>query len=226
MTILSRLAEKFGSDKCGAHSYTQHYETKFESFRDRDINLLEIGVGGYEGSSQGGASLKMWSAYFPLGKIWALDIEDKSAISIERVTIIRGSQDDAQVLQKLNTDAGGFDIVIDDGSHQCHHIIKSFVVLFPLLKDGGIYVIEDVQTSYWPPFGGSSDNPDFLTTTVGYFKSLIHGLNYNEINKDWTELQYFNENIVSIQFFHNIIMIHKGNNTEPSNFSNTDPARG
>ena len=80
-----------------------------------------------------------------------------------------------------------------------------------------MYVVEDVQTSYWPPYGGSSDTPDARTVTVGYFKSLIHGMNYMEINSNKDIRIEYCDSIVSMHFYHNLIMIRKGDNTEQSN---------
>src|ERR1700688_2245107 len=61
---LNRLALLFGTDKWGCHWYTQHYERYFGSLKKKRLNLLEIGVGGYENPDEGGESLRMWKAYF------------------------------------------------------------------------------------------------------------------------------------------------------------------
>ncbi|MGC3976971.1 MAG: hypothetical protein QM751_01255 [Paludibacteraceae bacterium] len=107
------------------------------------------------------------------------------------------------------------DIIIDDGSHYCEHIIKTFNVLFPYLKNGGIYVIEDTQTSYRENSGGSSDlKADF--TSINYFKKLIDGINYMEYTDENYIPTYFDLNITSIHFYHNLIFIFKGENNEPS----------
>jgi hypothetical protein len=52
----------FGTDKWGDHWYTQHYQRYFRPLRDKRLTLLEIGVGGYEDSGEGGACLRMWKA--------------------------------------------------------------------------------------------------------------------------------------------------------------------
>lgn len=222
---LAQLASRFGTDKVGAHSYTQHYEFHLAAYRDRPFTMLEIGVGGYRNPNEGGASLRMWSAYFQFANIWAIDLFDKSGINIDRVKIEQGSQDDANFIQMVNQKAGGFDIVIDDGSHHCQHIIQSFKVLFPLLKNCGLYIVEDTQTSYWPSHGGSSKQPDSRDTTMGYFKSLIHGLNRVEMNDPYDVDVELADQITSISFCHNMIFINKGNNTEASNVPSDHPMR-
>lgn len=61
---LSVLALKYGTDKW-AHGYLGYYESHFRSIRNRRLNILEIGVGGYDNPKEGGASLRMWKEYFP-----------------------------------------------------------------------------------------------------------------------------------------------------------------
>ena len=114
-------------------------------------------------------------------------------------------------------EAGSVDIIIDDGSHQNEHVIKSFMSLFPLLSHNGIYAIEDVQTSYWPDFGGTSDDLSSKNTIMGFFKDLTDSLNYEEFIKPDYAPTYFDKHIVSIHFYHNLIIITKGINDEMSN---------
>src|SRR5437879_3347984 len=75
---LNSLAKIYGTDKWGRHYYTTHYQEHFEKFKYKRINILEIGAGGYESPVKGGASLRMWKRYFPNGKIFSIDIYDKS----------------------------------------------------------------------------------------------------------------------------------------------------
>jgi demethylmacrocin O-methyltransferase len=222
---LSLLATKYGSDKWGPHGYTKHYDAHFARFRHKAINLLEIGIGGYDDPTKGGASLRMWHDYFPAGRVFALDIFDKRLQLSDRVKIYQGSQADAQVLRCIFEDAGGFDIIIDDGSHINAHVIASFEVLFPLLNSGGLYVVEDTQTSYWPALGGSSDDPDSLNTIMGFFKDLVHGLNHAEFIGKSNRKSHFECHIVSVPFYHNMVFVEKGDNSEPSNIPETDPLR-
>jgi hypothetical protein len=211
---LRSLSAFYGSDKWGGiHRYAQHYETHFASLRRKKIVLLEIGVGGYEAPESGGASLRMWRTYFPNGQISGIDIYDKTPHDEPRIKTFLGSQNDEVFLNRVVSEIGPPDIVIDDGSHMCDHVLSSFHVLFPKLKDGGYYVIEDTLTSYWPKFGGSDTNPDDPKTTVGYFKQLIHGLNHEE-RSDKGEASYYDISILGISMYHNIIFVKKGNNVE------------
>ncbi len=207
----------FGTDKADGHFYLQHYQKHFRPYKFKNIKLLEIGVGGYEHHDYGGHSLRMWKSYFWHGKIHALDIYDKSALQENRIKIFKGSQVDLKFLDKTITEIGDLDIIIDDGSHINEHVITTFKHLFPKLKSGGIYVIEDTQTSYWKDKGGDSDNMNNPETMMSFFKSLTDGLNHKEYVKPGYEPTYFDENIIAIHFYHNLIFIYKGQNDEPSN---------
>ncbi len=214
---LIRLAEKYGVDKWGEHWYMQHYERHFQSLRYAKINILEIGVGGYQYPNRGGESLRMWEEYFPKAIIYGIDIHDKKAHERDRIRIRQGSQDDPKFLKEVVDDAHGFDIIIDDGSHINEHMIKSFLTLFPLLNDGGFYAVEDLQTSYWPRFGGSSKDLNRDQSAVGFFKNLVDCLNYEEIIRPGYQPTYFDRHIREIYFYHNLIIIKKGSNREGSN---------
>lgn len=218
MFNLDKLALIHGTDKNGYHFYTQHYQKHFKSFKFKKFNLLEIGVGGYYNPLSGGNSLRMWKSYFPFAEIFSLDIYDKSFLQEKRIKIYKGSQIDYDFLQSICDEAGLFDIIIDDGSHINEHVIRSFEFLFPKLNIGGIYVIEDTQTSYWEDYGGSSKDFNSKGTIYHYFKSLIDSLNHEEFVLDNYEKSYYDKHIISMHFYHNMIFIYKGENNEPSNY--------
>jgi demethylmacrocin O-methyltransferase len=215
---LNILAMVFATDKGGEHSYTQHYKKHFKKYRFKRIKLLEIGVGGYDHPQKGGASLRMWKKYFPFGKIFSLDIFDKSALQEKRIKIYQGSQVDPEILSKIIEENGAFDLIIDDGSHQNEHIIKSFQLLFPKLKDGGIYVIEDIQTSYWEEMGGDSNDLKNPATAMNFCKQLTDCLNFMEFDLKDYQPSYYDLHIIEIHFYHNMVFVYKGKNTEKSNF--------
>ncbi len=214
---LSMLARIYGTDKWGSHKYTPIYQEHFKRFKYKKINLLEIGVGGYKDPKRGGNSLRMWKAYFPYAQIFSFDIYDKSSLQENRIKIFKGDQTDEVFLNQLLNDIGPIDIIIDDGSHINNHIIATFNILFPFLKDDGIYAIEDLQTSYWKDFGGDSENFDNPNTAMSFFKKLTDGLNHEEFFRPGYQETYYDEKITSIHFFHNMILVYKGKNDEESN---------
>jgi demethylmacrocin O-methyltransferase len=221
-TNLTRLARVFGSDKWGAHAYTPHYQAHFAKWAFTRINLLEIGVGGYAHPLAGGESLRMWKRFFPFGRIYGLDLYDKTALEERRIHVFQGDQGDPQVLLRVATAIGEIDIIIDDGSHINEHVIATFKTLFPLLKQGGIYAIEDTQTSYWPEFGGDSEDLLRPSTSMNYVRSLVDGLNYREIIRPGYQPTYLDQNISSIHFYRNLTVVYKGSNMEESNRPNVD----
>ena len=112
---------------------------------------------------------------------------------------------------------GRLDIIIDDGSHMNSHIIDTFKYLFPRLHDDGIYVAEDLQTSYWESYGGNSFCLDRFRSAVNYFKSLLDGLNHKEIINPKYVPSYLDKRIVSMSWYHNMVFLQKVQNDEESN---------
>ena len=217
MNDLSKLALKYGTDKYGSHYYTTHYYRNFQHLREQPIKLLEIGIGGYEDAKVGAESLKMWKEFFPNGQIYGLDIEDKRHFEEERIKIFHCSQTDTKSLDTINKEFGPFDIIIDDGSHVNEHIITTFEHMFPLLKEDGIYSVEDIQTAYWPPFGGNSHYFGVNGTCMSYFKQLMDKIHYEEILNPNYKPDYFALNVIGLQVYHNLAFIFKGKNAEGSN---------
>lgn len=214
---LIRLGKFFDTDKWGGHWYLQHYQTHFKALRSKRLNFLEIGVGGSPASDDGGNSLRMWKAYFPNANIFGIDIYDKRLLEENRIKTFQGDQSDETFLRGVAERIGGLDIVVDDGSHVNSDVIRTFGILFPLLRVPGIYAIEDTQTSYWPGFGGSSRDTNDQKTIMGYFTALTHSLNYEEILRDGYSPSEFDRHIVAMHFYHNIVFVSKGDNSEGSN---------
>ncbi len=214
---LTYLAKIYKSDKWGWHSYTHHYAQHFKKFRYKRIKLLEIGAGGYDDPRAGGESLRMWKRYFLFANIYSIDIYEKSFLEERRIKIFKGSQVDEVFLKDITGKTGRLDIIIDDGSHVNQHVIETFKLLFPVLNDGGIYVIEDTQTSYWETYGGDSTNLNNPATTMSFFKNLSDCLNYKELIRPGYEPNYFDRHTTSVHFYHNLIFVYKGQNVEESN---------
>lgn len=206
---LTVLALAYGTGKRSL-GYTPYYQEHFKAIRKKKLQILEIGIGGYKDPTSGGHSLRMWKAYFPKSIIYGLDIFDKAFLEESRIKTFRGSQNDPEFLRHVADEIGGIDIVIDDGSHINEHVITSFRTLFPYLRDDGIYVIEDLQTSYWSHFGGTTEDLHEPITSVSMLKTLVDGLNY-QFNPDRSPL-YSDENIVSVHFYPGIAFVFKGKN--------------
>ena len=210
---LKALALLCGTDKWGGHQYAQHYANMFSPLRKKRLNILEIGIGGYDDPMLGGGSLRMWRTYFPKSRIYGIDIHDKSMHDERRIKTLKGSQVDEDFLTKVIETIGHIDIIIDDGSHLNEHVIKTFSFLFPKLQENGIYVVEDTQTSYWNEYGGTSEDLSRQDTSMGFLKQLVDGINYTEYKKENYEPSYYDKHIVGMHFFHNIVFIEKGQNS-------------
>jgi len=196
------------------HHYFEIYEKHFNSYRDRPIRMLEIGV-------FRGGSLRMWKQYFhPESIIVGIDI-DKSCKAHERaddnVFVRIGSQADPDFLAEVTREFGPFDIILDDGSHKTHHQNISFGALFRAsLKDGGCYMVEDVHSNYWLKTIDSED------TFIDLSKQMVDTL--HEPYFDRTEasfrpghadavsemsVSYLAANIHSIAFYDSIVVFDK-----------------
>jgi demethylmacrocin O-methyltransferase len=144
MRTLNEIATELGTDKASfGHNYVERYETYFSPLKDADIKIFEIGV-------DKGYSIKLWKEYFTKAQIYSIDIIDKTEFIEDRVSVFVGSQNDVNFLQDVNNEHGPFDVIIDDGSHLNEDMYTSFVTLFPLLKPGGLYIVEDLHACYWP----------------------------------------------------------------------------
>jgi SAM-dependent methyltransferase len=161
---LTDLANKYGSDR-GAlagskHRYADLYELAFRHIRDQPIVLLEIGLAPKGPEIDGSVeqrldspSVSMWLEYFPSAEIVGFDIRDFSHLWHERFSFIRGDCGSRQALAQLADENERFDIIIDDASHASYHQQLSFIMLFPKLAHGGLYIIESLhwQSPYFQP---------------------------------------------------------------------------
>lgn len=214
---LISLAIEHGTDKWNGHWYAQHYDHHLSYLREKPITLLEIGVGGYDDSSAGGASLRMWRDYFHHATIHGLDYYDKSPHAEERIRIHQGSQvDPVAIARIINECPDGFDVVVDDGSHRSEHIIGTLNMLWPSVKNGGWYIIEDVQTAYWPSYGGAP-YATAQQNALEYLQSLVHCLNWEEVHRPGYSPNMFDTSLVALHFYHNMAFLRKGENREGSN---------
>ena len=198
---LIEIGKKYPSSK-NISGFIQLYEKYFSSLKNSKINILEIGV-------EGGDSLRIWREYFTNANICGIDI-DKKDFKIDNTEILQGDQSDKNFLKTLIDKYKNFDIIIDDGSHQAKHIIASFKFLFPHLNNNGIYVIEDLQTSYFPRYGGSRINLNKKKSSMNFIKSLTDTINYEKNDRPFYKKSDFDGHIKSIYFHQNVAFINKG----------------
>ena len=183
--------------------YPSIYESLFMHLRNKEnLRLLEIGV-------QFGGSLELLREYFHSSSIiFGIDIDPRCNILNEEGFNVRiGSQSDERFLSSVVKEMGGLDIVIDDGSHNSRHQKISFERLFPLLNEGGLYVVEDVEHSY---FRNQSGFPFLPSTFMNRAKRSTEELNkhFRTYNK-WGQLKGIQDNLWSITFYSSVIVFEK-----------------
>jgi hypothetical protein len=175
--------------------------------------MLEIGI-------DSGASLSMWLKYLSNCFIWGMDINiEKQG---ERFHIIQGDQSNISDLNKIisTIQPNNLDLIIDDGSHIPEHQILSFIHLFDkLLKNGGIYIIEDIETSYWKRNGLYNYRTNYginhPMNIINIFTKVLHLINREFISpSDLDSLDiYIDRKIIdsisTITFGQNCIIIKK-----------------
>ena len=187
--------------------YFDVYEGYLEKYRHKPITMLEIGV-------SGGGSLEIWRQYFgPDATIFGIDIDPQCAHRVSPPNQVRiGSQDDAQFLEAVIAEMGPPDIILDDGSHVARHQIASFNALFSHLKVGGLYIVEDVHTAYWPEF---YDLALWRTRTfMKYIHRLIDDMHgwYHYRSKKTVAMK----EISAIHIHDSIVVIEKNHRVRPN----------
>jgi hypothetical protein len=209
---LNDLAIRYGTDKrIGIHSYVKWYEALFAPRRWQQLTMLEIGV-------QTGASIRMWADYFPNARLVGIDIDPRCAqVATNRIQIITGGQENPEIAKWLaGAYPDGFDIVIDDGSHVGEHQLASLNLYFPLVKAGGLYIVEDLHCAYSSMFLGNTDRKftDVLKDLVDHVN--LHGStgvgDYDLSEKQAAEmrpLSVFEREIETITFMRSMAVIQK-----------------
>lgn len=194
---LGALALLWGTDKApGQHSYTRHYARHLRRRRGSVRCVLEIGIGDGADPEAGGNSLRMWRNYFPHAVIYGVDIHEKRLDAEARIIALRADQSDPGALLRAVSQCPPFDLVVDDGSHIGSHIIGAFEALFPRVKPGGYYAIEDLETAYQPAYGGGDRGaPD---TAAALTKGLIDDVNLGP------------RAVAAVHAYYGLVLIEKG----------------
>ena len=133
---------QFGTDKSATHSYDTIYEKLFLPFRNKKITMLEIGL-------FSGADLLAFDEYFKDVELYGIDITDKYLMpelkNYDNINIFIGDATKENTVNHFNK---LYDIIIEDGSHLAEHQIQHFKDYNKYVKQGGIYIIEDVDEKY------------------------------------------------------------------------------
>jgi hypothetical protein len=185
--------------------YLPIYQRYFEAYRGKPVRMLEIGV------SLGG-SLDMWRRYFgPEAVIFGIDIDPACRGVVTAPNQVRiGSQADPAFLDAVIAEMGQPDIILDDGSHVAEHQRISFEALFPQLRDGGLYVIEDLHTAYWPEFDGGYRRPGTAIELVKQMIDDMHGWYHDRPTR--TEAQH---SVSAVHVHDSLVVLEKQRRARP-----------
>ncbi|KAH6679706.1 hypothetical protein B0J14DRAFT_304579 [Halenospora varia] len=184
------IAKSHGTDKVTMHPYQDMYEHRLAPIRDKHVKMLEIGLGCSMGYGPG-ASYYTWLEYFRSVDLYYIEFDaecaKKWAGKTEGATIFAGDQADPVFLNHFIKEAGSnFDIIVDDGGHSMVQQKTSLSVLWPHIKGGGIYFIEDLGTSYMGHMEGGRDRADTMMADLKNMVDDIHRMTQerNPVSKD------------------------------------------
>lgn len=175
-------------------NYLDIYEPYLSSYVNKNASILEIGV-------QNGGHLQILRKYLGNAKIYGVDInQDVCKLDLDKgITVFCFDATQENLVNKNMRDLN-FNIIIDDGSHNSSDVIKTFQIMFSKVTPGGLYIIEDMHTSYWKEYGGGYKAPH---SQIEYFKSLIDLLNTYHINANDSSSSQDNK------FYNNLSNIEK-----------------
>ena len=197
--------------------YLNEYEDKLRQYQKLPIKFFEIGI-------LNGGSLEIFSKYFSNAElILGCDIDQKCKelhFDESNIKFVVGDVNDEKIKNQI-IKYSKFDMILDDGSHNSDDVIRTFCNYFNHLKDGGLYIIEDMHCSYWREHKGCLFFP---ISSINFFKKLVDVINYEhwgiEKKREWF-LKGFVENykiniedtelekIHSIEFINSLCFIKK-----------------
>lgn len=184
--------------------YFEIYDRHFSRFRNKPITIVEIGV-------FKGGSLQMWKEYFgPQAHIYGIDIDPAcKAYEEDRIKVAIGSQEDRKFLQSFAASVPRIDVLIDDGGHTMQQQIVTFEELYPHVDANGVYLCEDLHTSYWSDYGGGHRKSGSF---IEYSKALIDQLNAWHARADIglpLTVTPFTKSTHSLHFYDSILVAEK-----------------
>lgn len=181
--------------------YFEIYDRHFKKYRNKQIVVVEIGV------SHGG-SLQMWKHFF--GKkaiIYGIDLNPQCKnFEEDQIKVLIGSQSDKNFLKEVKAKIPIIDVLIDDGGHTMEQQIITFEELFETVSTGGIYLCEDLHTSYWEEYGGGYKNP---SSYLEYSKNFIDYINAYHFRNSSLPLNKYTTSMFSLHYYDSVLVVEK-----------------
>ena len=178
--------------------YFSIYEKYFQRFKDNSPTMIEIGV-------QAGGSLQMWKEYFGKdSRIIGIDINPQCKSHEEDgIEIFIGNQNDADLVDNIFQKYQSVDIVLDDGSHKMHDMKTSFNLIYPRMREDGVYIVEDTHTCYSALYGGGLKHKESFIEFAKEKIDELYGAYESELLTSFTRSTDF------IAFYDSIIVFQR-----------------
>jgi cephalosporin hydroxylase len=189
-------------------SYFDVYHRHLHGYRNKQIKFLEIGM-------QNGGSTQMWRNYFGSNAtIIGVDIDEKCReLEKEGFEVWIGDQENLTFWEQFKIKHSSLDVVLDDGGHTMKQQINTFISLFPILNEGGIFICEDTHSSYFPDLGGGLKQEGTFHEYVKGLMDEMHAWYFQKIST--LPSNYFANNLYAIHVYESLIIFEKRKKTMP-----------
>jgi hypothetical protein len=194
---VKKIIDSYNSSEYSSIKYDTYfnvYQHLLIPFIDKDVTIVEVGV-------FNGGSLFMWRDFLgSKARIIGIDL-NPSAEYLNKFgfEIFIGDQSSPEFWQTFFASVGFVDLIIDDGGHSNLQQIVTLTSCLPYINNGGLFVCEDVHTSYFKEFGNPSP-----FSFVNYSKRLIDDINTRAFALK-TKPNEFTSSIFSIEYFESIV---------------------
>ena len=206
---LDYLFHKYGSDKANifkpnqqtGHGYSIYYEKKLETYKNENLNILEIG-------SYAGASAAAFTKYLPKSKVYCFDVNISNFKYKSKNINVYGIDINNQkkVIKTLNKifleqNFNQFDLIIDDGSHNLSDILMSLKIFFKYVKNKGLYIIEDYKHPNYYKYNRDIDHLlvdqifESLNSKKSFNSNIFNDDDQKELIKSIKKIETFKGNL-------------------------------
>ena len=184
--------------------YFEIYDRYFARLRGTDVHIMEIGVAD-------GGSLQMWKSYFgPRSRVYGVDINPYcKQVEEKQIKVFIGDQGDKRFLKSLIEELPRIDILIDDGGHKMDQQINTFKVMFPHISENGIYICEDLHTSYSKLHGGGYGKKKTFVEYSKNFVDCIQSCLEEDLIQNKLRISHFNKSVHSVSWYDGMVVIEK-----------------
>ncbi len=208
--------ESMGNRTTKWRHYFEIYDRHLSRFRGTDVHIVEFGV-------KHGGSLQMWKYYFgPSAKIYGVDINPGcKKVEEDQIKVFIGDQEDRAFLRTLGQSVPRIDILIDDGGHSMKQQIATYEELFGRIDENGVYICEDLHTSYFAGAGGGYKRRG---TFIEYSKDFIDYIHAWHSKSDSLQPTEFTRSAYSLHYYTSMLVIEKRPMEQPQSLTNNGVA--